>query len=244
MAACRSAASRAATALAGVQSRSRNSYDARRRLRHVLVEDEVGVGLVAEELRALRPQRGDPGEGRLVVGRVAVVAAGRVGGEDLPPQLAILRALEEGPEARRLEREQPLALEAGLLRRLGAAGDHALGQAGQVLLLVDHQPVGVRLLEQVVPELHRQGGELAVDRPQPLLALLRKQRPAAHEVLPGVLEELLLVGVEGEPGPRVPHRLDALEERGVEADVVAVRRHHRRDLSSGSPAARRSSRPR
>ena len=41
---------------------------------------------------------------------------------------------------------------------------------------------------------------------------------------------LLLVGVEGERGPRVPHRLDPREESRIEPDVVAVCRHHRRHL--------------
>ncbi len=136
---------------------------ARRVLRHVLFEGEVGVALVAEQVGALDAQRGDAGDGLLVVVLVVVIAPARVRLDDLPPQLAVVRVLQERPDARRLERVDPLARHLRGLGGVRARRDDRGRQALQVLLLVDHELVGVGVVQQVLPELDPQLRRLGVD---------------------------------------------------------------------------------
>jgi hypothetical protein len=189
-----------------------------------------GEGRVAEQFGALDPQRRDPRDRLVVVELVAVVTAGQVGVEDLLAQAAVGRGLEERPDARGLQRVDPLALEAGGPGGVGADCDYPLGQAGELLLRVEHQFVGVGLLEDVVGELHRQRGHLLVDRAHPLLLFRTEQGAGAHEVGVGLLEQARLLGVELERRARFPHRLDAGKQRGVEADVVAMSGELRSEL--------------
>lgn len=97
-----------------------------------MLSSSGGPGLEAQQL-AFGTQGGDLREDGAVV-RVARLAAMDVGLQDLAAQLTALGALEEGPDARRLEREDH-PLQPGLRRGLGGGGHLVRRQARQVLLL-------------------------------------------------------------------------------------------------------------
>ncbi len=185
---------------------------------------------VAEELRLLGAERGEPREDRLVVGLAAVVAAAAVRREDLPAQLAVGRALQERPDARRLEREHPLPGQAGRGRGRRRRLNLVVGQAGEVGPILDDQLEGVGLLEQVGAELDGQPRQLGVDGAQAVLLRRREVRAAADEAPVRTVEERGLLGIERELRARVVDRLDPREQRLVEEDVVGMPGEHRLDL--------------
>ena len=207
--------------------------DRRRLLRHRLFEREVGVRRVAEQRRPLEPQRGLTRGVLLVVPLVAVVAAARVGREDLPPQLAVVGVRQERPDARRLQAEDPLARELRGLGRLGGALHDVRRESREVLAPLDHQAIRVRVVEPVLVERDAERRQLRVDRPQPGLRRLVEVRAAPDEVLVGVVEQLALRAREAEPVALLPDRLDPREQPPVHPHVVDVRRQHRRRLAVG-----------
>jgi hypothetical protein len=205
-------------------------HDPGRGLGHVLLEDVVGVGLVAEKLGPLGPEGGDLGRDGLVVGVVAVVAPVDEGGEELLPEVSPGGILEEGDAARLVEGEDPLPLaQVASLGRFGGALDDGLGQAGQLLGLVQDEDEAVVLLEDVLAELLGQDGELLVDRPELRLLGLVEVGPAADEELVGLVQELGLLRGQGELVLALPDGLDPGEELRVEVDVVLVLGQERGD---------------
>ena len=128
----------------------------RRRSGHLVVEDVVGPGRVAEQAGLLDPERRGAGRDGLVVQRPALVAAGGVGLEGAPAQLPIVGVPEKRPEARGVEGHHPLPREPRLARRLGHGGHLPRGQPGQLGFPFDHQLPPVGGGEQVVSEFHTQ----------------------------------------------------------------------------------------
>ncbi len=200
-------------------------------LRHVLLEHEVGVALVAEEVGALHPQGRDARDDRLVVVLVAVVAACQVGIEDLAPLLAVVRVLQERPDAGRLEGVDPLARHPGSLRGIRTHRQHRRRKTREVLLARDRQPVVVRVVQQVVAELHAQHRQLGVHLPE--LVLLRRVEGGARADVPlvGVLDQPLLDRREPRRGASFVDGLHAPEQPLVQPDLVAQRRQQRRHLA-------------
>ncbi len=116
------------------------------------------------------------------------------------------------------------------LAALGGPVDDGLGQAGQVLGLVDDEREGVGLLEDVVAELDRQDGELLVDLAELRLGRLVEVRAAPDEALVAFFEEPRLLRRQLELVPGVIDGLVLGEELRVEGDVVAVLGEQGRDL--------------
>ena len=157
-----------------------------------------------------------------VVVLVAVVSAVDVAVENLLAQVAVVGILEEGHDAGVVQGEDPLAGHAVGLGGLGGCGDEVLGQSGQVFLLVNDQAEGVGLLEHVLSEGELEHGDAAVQLAQLGLTGRVEVGTAAHEVLVGLFQELLLLLVQLFLVLVLIDLLDALEQGGVQADVVAV----------------------
>ena len=192
----------------------------------------MGERLVADQRRPLGAQRRRLDRHRLVVVLVAVVAAAHVGLEDLLPQLPVVGVLQERPDAGRVQREHPLARQPRSLRRLRRAGDDRVGQPRQVGLLLDDEPVRVRVAKEVVAERHAERREARVDLAQGSLLLRVEAGAAAHEDPVHVLEEFAFGRRECQPITLLPHLRDPREQGGVHPDVVLRRRQHRRDLAA------------
>ena len=168
---------------------------------HPGLERVVGEGLVAEQLRLLDAERDDLGDHRLVVELVVLVAADRVGGVELPPQIAVVGVGQKRQHARLVGREDPGALVTFAGCRLGR-GDH------------DDRKLRVAPVDLLEPGLLRVGEQGAV----------------AHRALVELLQEEPLLAVEVELVPLLVHLSHPREELGVELDRVAVRGQPRRDV--------------
>ena len=111
-----------------------------------------------------------------------------------------------------------------------AAVTTAVGEPGEIGLVLDDELELVRFLEEVLLELEPEDRELLVDLGELRLVARAQIRAAADEVAVRLLEEPLLLLVQVELVPPVVDGLDAREELLVEEDLVVVRGLNRRDL--------------
>ena len=201
------------------------------RLRHLVVEDVVRVGLEAEQLRLLRAQlRQARHDGRRVV-LAAVVAALLRGREDLLAQGAVRQRGEHRLLRRVLEREDPLAVELALLRGFGGGGERRPSVAPASFFLSETTGGGgVGVGQELFLELGVELGLLLVERHERLLVGVGEVRARAdeREVVP--LDEVLRLGIEPERRALRVDRLDARVELRVQVDGVVERGQLRRDL--------------
>ena len=229
--ACRSPAS-TARALAARRPNALEEIARRLRgLRHRVGEAEIGVARIAEKPGALGAERNRLGHQRPVVGRPAVLAAPRPCLEGLLAEVAPRRELQEGLDARARQRDDVLAGNAAIGRRLRRRRAERLGQAGEIGLAVEDEHVGLLVGEHVLAEQCAERGEALVDRREPLLAGGVETRAGAHEIGVVAVEHAELLGVEPERRAPLPERLDPAEERLVEGDLVAVARQCRGDVA-------------
>ena len=129
----------------------------------------MGEGLVAEELRALGAQRHHLGDDRLVVGLAAVVAARDPGAERLLAQIAARGELQERLDAGARERDDVLAGHAALGGGRARRRAHEIGQAGEVVLALEHQRVVLLVGQHVLAEGRAERGQPLGDLGEPLL---------------------------------------------------------------------------
>ena len=173
-----------------------------RRLRHGVVEPVMGERRIAEQPRALDAQRHHLGDHRLVVGGAAAVAARDPGAEDFFAQIAPRRELQERLDARARQGDDVLARQAALLGGFARGRAHEIGQAGQVLLAVEHQRVALLVGEHVLAERGVEDGEPLVDRGEPLLRRRIERGAGARELHMMALEHALLLGRQRQPVAR------------------------------------------
>ena len=202
----------------------------RRRLRHLVVEHVVRPRREPEELRLLGPQSRQLHDRGLRVVGPAVVAARHRGREDALAEGAVLERGERRLLGRVLHAEEPFPVQLLLLRGVGGRGEVAFRQAGEVGLPVHDDGGGVRVGEELVGVLRRQGGELFVELREPGLVGGAEVGAGAHEEEAVALDEVLRLRVEPERVALVVDRLDAGVELRVHVDRVVVGRDLRREL--------------
>ena len=203
----------------GLQEVVEEVLDVGRVLCHAALEDEVGKGLVAEDVGQLTAQVDDArDEGQVVV--VAFVGAeGHVGHVHLLAQLAVVGIGHEGAVTGALQCEDP-SLESGLAGCLGCCIALALGQSGELRRVGDVEAEGVGVAEHVLLELQGHLAQFHLQLGEALLVGVAEQGSVAHEGLVHVVEQGGLLGVEW--AVVVVYGLDAQPEVGVEHHAVAV----------------------
>ena len=153
-------ASPRAFAVAGGTRSGQQLLRVRRRLRHLVVEHVVRPRGEPEELRLFGPQSRELHDGGPRVVGAAVVAARHRGREDALAEGAVLERGERRLLRRVLHAQEPLPVQLLFLRGLGGRGEVAFREAGEVGLPVHDDGGGVRVGEEPVGVLRRQGGEL------------------------------------------------------------------------------------
>mmetsp|Transcript_24700 Transcript_24700/g.82847 ORF Transcript_24700/g.82847 Transcript_24700/m.82847 type:complete len:438 (+) Transcript_24700:767-2080(+) len=154
--------------------------------RHLLREGHVGVGRVAQELGALRPEGEDAVDDRLVV-HCLLTARGRRGGRGRRAghvravhglaEVRVVRVAEHGDEGGRVESHHPGALlGAGLgvaarTRRSGHHLERALGEAPHLVRAGELAGKGLGGVQNVVGEGGGEARELRLDLPEALLVV-------------------------------------------------------------------------
>ena len=133
-------------------------------------------GRIAEQLGALGAQRHGLGDDRLVVGLVAVVAAGDPGAERLLAQIAARRELQERLDAGARQRDDVLAGHAALFGGGGRGLAQEIGQAGEIGLAVQLHRVGLLVGQHVLAERRAERRQPLDDRGEALL-LVRRRAP-------------------------------------------------------------------
>ena len=139
------------------------------RLRHGVVEPVMREARIAEQPRALGPQRHHLGDQRLVVGRAAAVAARDPGAERLLAQIASRRELQERLDARACQGDDVLAGKAALLGRLARGGAQEIRQTGKIRLAVEHERIALLVGKHVLAERSAERRQPFGDRREPLL---------------------------------------------------------------------------
>ena len=190
----------------------------------------MGEGLIAQKLRLLDPQIDDLGHDGLVVVLIVLIAADRVGSEELLPQIPILRIGQERQHAGFVGREKPGILELRPLCGAGGGFDHTGRQTGEIGLVLDHELEGVGLGEEIAVELHLESGQPLVDLLEPALILGSQKGAVADIIAVEILQQKELLGVEVERLALVIDGLHPGKEPGIELDLVLVGRQPRRDL--------------
>ena len=191
----------------------------------------MGVRRVAQQLRALGAQRQDAGDGGVGVVRVAVVAAADERAPDLLAQVAAGRVLEERLHRRARVEHRALGLDAARLRGGGQRRARRRGQAVEVALGVEDEPVFVLVGEQRLREPGVQARQLLVDRGQSRLGRGVQARAGAHEVGVQQPRQPLLLRVESRVATLGVDRVDAPVQPLVLDDPVRMRRQQWRDLA-------------
>ena len=113
--------------------------------------------------------------------------------------------------------------------RLFGGGQLALRQAFEVFFVIDEEGVSVGGAEHVVAEFEGEGGELFVDFAEPGLLVGGHIGAAPFKIFVDDLQQPFLLVVEVLLVAVLVHFLDALEQLGVQHDVVAVTGEHRED---------------
>ena len=196
-------------------------------LRHLGLELVVGEGGVAEERRALGPEREDLGGDGAVVGFASVRAASGPGLVGFPAEVAAGRELEERGDDGAGERDRG-AVEA-LFSARGAGGfEHEAGQAVGVLGGEEHVPAGF-VGQEVLGERGAEDREAFLDRGQAVAGRALELRARADEAAAGQGQDAHLFGVEAEGVASLPQRVDPGEEGAVHGDLGAVGGEFRRE---------------
>ena len=197
---------------------------------HRVVHAPVRVRREAEQLGAIGAQLDDPGDDRVGVVGVAVVAAALERLPHLLAQVAARRKREERIDGRAGVDDGPLAGELALVGGGLVGRDECRRQAGEIGLAVEHDP-GVLVGEHLVGEVRERAGELLVDLRELLLLRGTQLGALPHEAVVGPLREPLLLGREAGGRHRVPDRRDAGEQPLVERDLVVSGSEDRRQLA-------------
>ena len=191
-------------------------------LGQTIVERVGGVAFEAKNLGALKAQVDDAVDKDAVV----IVAAGAADGVGLPhllAQLAVGAVLHKRFPAGDVECEACCILETCLVSGLEGGSYLVVGEAyGMNLVGIEVEPEGIGGGKHVVAETQRQRGQQAVDFAEALLLVGRDVGAVADKVLVGLLDQTHLLAVQSEGFALLVDGLDALEEFGVEHNVVAV----------------------
>ena len=195
-------------------------------------EHVLGVIRETEHAGSLFPERERLRDDVIVVRVVTPVPASGVGAEDLLPQRAIRRVLEEWLDARALQREHPaVAIMSAAQGFCRGRRDQARGQLADIGRFRDEKLISVRLVEDVLLELLVQHRKPAVDHLQSCASFAVQGRPRQYEVLVRLFGETQRLGVGRVFVPRPVYGVDTPEQRRVQQDVVIVRR----DLGGDGP---------
>ncbi len=199
-------------------------------LGHGVVEPPVGVGRIAEQVRPAGAQLQDLGADGVVVVGVAVVASADPHAPARFAEVAAGGIDQEGLHGRAAVGHQPLAGKPLVLGAGGVAVEQGLGQAGEVLGRLEHQPVLLLVGKFVLAEGGEQGRQTLVERRQLGLQLGPEARAAAHEVGVVLPHQPPLFDREALHLPVQIDLLDAGEELAVLDDLVVEGGEFRRPL--------------
>ena len=191
-------------------------------------QHEVGVGVEAQQSRALGPQPRDPHRDRAVV----VLPRGRApdGGLEHPPAQVPVAQLRQHRLAGRQEQRQQVALDTAVRGSGGRGRELLVVQPVEVPGVGDLHRGGLGGQLQVLAERGRQRRELLVQLGEPGATGLVELRSGQHEVQVIALDQPHGLGVEAGVVPGRVHRIDAGEQRRIQVDRIGVRRLQRGDL--------------
>ena len=166
-----------------------------RRLRHLRHQRNLGKARVAEQCSVFFTQLENARDQRRVVpfGLAELGRAGCASAVKLFTQPAVFCVLHDRQVGRHLQGEFPACLGV-LFRQLARRLDRIAGQAGQSLLVLDNEGVGIRSVEHVFGKLGRKRGELVLDRGIAGLHLRRQFCAAEPEIAQCVLHQFLASG--------------------------------------------------
>ena len=188
----------------------------------------VGMGFVAKDVGTLKTEVGE-GVDDFGVVKFAAVAAGGVGFPHLVAEFAVGAVLHEGFPTGHVKLEDEFAFGGGVgIGGLFGGGNLVSGDACRSG--VEDELVGVGGFQHVLGEAEGERGYLLVELAETGLLLGGDVGAATHESFVCLLQQSHLLGVEVEALALVVDGLDALEEFGVEGDVVAVGRQLGGDL--------------
>ncbi len=191
----------------------------------------MGEGREAEQRGTLGPEPHHLGDDGAVVVLALVLAARREGRESLLAQVAAARVAQERVDQRPAERDDVLARQAALRRRLGRGVAQGRRQACQVLLAVEHEQEALLVAEDVLPEARAELGQPFGDGAEPRPVGVAEAGAIADEVPVGDVEHAALLGIEAERIAALEHGVDAGEELGVECDALPVAGEDRRHVA-------------
>ena len=184
-------------------------------------------GRVAEQLGALGTQLHRLGDELAIVVGVGVVAARDPGLEDFLAQIALFGKLQYWFDARAGGRDCIGRIEAAILGRFGRSFAGEFGNAGQVALL-KRQHKRLLIGQDILPENRAQCRQFLDDRSETIAGRTFKLGSGPHEIEMIALKHPQAFVVEFQGRGLALKRVDALEEPGVEIDVVPVLRENRR----------------
>ena len=195
---------------------------------HLVGHHIVGIRRIAQQMGLFRAQADEVVDQLFVVVLVAVVAAVEIRLVNLLAQFAFLGVGQKRDQAGFVQREDILAL---LARRFGLLAGLIADVGGNAVQVgrFEHQRIVAVLSEDVLPELHRSQRQFAVDGFQTGFLLGVEQRPGAHEIAVGLLQQTVLLGIELQCAAPVVDGLHPFEELFVQQNLVGVRRqqgHH------------------
>ncbi len=190
---------------------------------HLRRQRNFGVAVEAQHLRGFTPELENGGNQRCVVELQLAEfgGAGDVGAIEDLPQFTAVGVLHHRQVGRHLQGEFPAA-GTGRFGRGARGFQYVLGNAGQLVLVVDDERVVVGGVEQVFLELGRQPGQFLLQVEETRLPVVRQFGAAETEVAQLVVDDLpARVGKRGVVGPRL-QRLEFLEQTLVLAELGKV----------------------
>ena len=188
------------------------------------------MGFVAQQSRPFGAQHGRAAHDFTVVVFSAAVAPAHGGRQHALPQVAVFQCRHERLLGGVDHGDHEPAGQLPRFRLVRSPLDLCLGQARKLLAGVDHREHRIDLVEHILAELGLKLRQFRIDGPQPFLLLFGEFGAGTDELAMGLFHEAQRFGVEVQRLAIVVEGLDALEQRAVEQDAVAVRGQLRRDL--------------
>jgi len=191
----------------------------------------VRVGREAKQARALSAQLQDLPDDRVVVAGITVVATVDEGAPDLFAQIAARGVGEERLDGRARIGHDPFAFFAATLGITGKAGAQRIGQAGEIVGVVEHEILLALVAQQILTEAREEAREALIDFTEALLGRRIEFGTGTNEVRVDEPGEALLFGSEAARFTCLVDLGDTREQLFVLRDAITECRHLRLDIA-------------
>src|SRR5690554_5087755 len=194
---------------------------------HPVIQRKISKSIKTQQLNSFQTQLGQLIDDLPIVERVVVVPTVDVGPAHLLTQIAIIGIGQKRHHAGIVQGKKPFAFLALLCSSFSRCRHYRSRQSRKVLFRLDKQLKIIDIGQHILTKLQRQYRQFLIDFPEAFLLFSRQSCATAHKALIGVFQQHGLLFVQTKRFALLVNSRHALEQIGIETDVVRMRRQHR-----------------